>query len=212
MAEHERRPFPELAEGMSGGGRRPGWLPQAGEQEHRPHREPRGQRESRPGARPAHERAGQGGTAGERHRAGQLDPPVGRGQRGGRHEARHQSRRGHVVGDGATGTDEAEQRQGRNGEQPELGDAEDGQQGHDPQAFGRGHEPAARRTIGQHAGGNGEDQEGQRLGGLQPARLAGAGAGEGQDGHDGRRRQADLLGRLRRQIGPGQAVEGRWEP
>ena len=56
--------------------------------------------------------------------------------------------------------------------------------------------------------GNREQDEGQRQRGLQQAGLAFADA-EQQHRDDGRGGQRDLLGRLRGEVGPGEAVEGR---
>ena len=70
------------------------------------------------------------------------------------------------------------------------------------------HQPPPRDAVGEQARGDREQDERQRQRGLQQAGLAFADA-EQQHRDDRGRGQRDLLGRLRRQIGPGQAVEGR---
>ncbi|MGY2936450.1 hypothetical protein ACVWZ6_006052 [Bradyrhizobium sp. GM6.1] len=61
-------------------------------------------------------------------------------------------------------------------------------------------------AVGQQAGGDGEEDEGQGQRGLEQAGLAFCHA-ERQHRDDGGRGQRDLFGRLCRQIGPGEAVE-----
>jgi predicted phosphodiesterase len=70
------------------------------------------------------------------------------------------------------------------------------------------HQPAPLQTVGHEPGGNGKQDEGQGERGLQQASLARACA-EQQYGDDRRGGQRHLLGRLRREIGPGQPVESR---
>ncbi len=86
--------------------------------------------------------------------------------------------------------------------------SEDCEQRRRAQRFRARHQPAPRDAVGEQAGGNGEQDERQRQRGLQQAGLAFADA-EQQHRDDRGRRQRDLLGRLRGEIGPGEAVEGR---
>jgi hypothetical protein len=72
--------------------------------------------------------AGQRRPAGERDRARQLEAAVGDGERAGRHQRRHEGGRGHAVGDGAAGADEAEHREHRHAQPVEPHECEDRQE------------------------------------------------------------------------------------
>jgi hypothetical protein len=104
--------------------------------------------------------------------------------------------------------EQAQQRERRHTQQADrLRQRQDTDERHHAQHLGGGHEAPARHAIGEHARRDGQEQERQRLRGLEQPGRAGAGA-ESEHGDERRRREADLLGRLRRQIGPGQPVEG----
>ncbi len=186
---------------------RPGRLAQAGEQQHGERGQRRGNSEGGRRAGPADQRAGERRPGGEGDCARQLDPRIGSRQRRARHQRRHQRRRGDAVSDRAGRADEAEERQQRQVQQAKRGEHEDGRERRRAQRLRGDHEPAARQAVGEQAGGDREQQERQRLRRLQQAGRAGAGA-QRQHGDERRRGQGDLLGRLRRQVGPGQALEG----
>jgi hypothetical protein len=72
---------------------------------------------------------------------------------------------------------------------------------------GTDHQSAPRRPVGQQPGRDREQQDRQRLRGLEQAGLAGASA-QHQDGHERRGSQAHLFGRLGCKVRPGQPIEG----
>ena len=182
-------------------------LVNARKQHHGDHGQRRGEAEGRCRAYPSHQHAAQCRTAGEGHRARQLDPRVGGGQRLRRHQRRHQRRRRHAVGDGAAYGDEAEQR-----EQGQRQQAEPDQ--------GRIAISAAARNASAPA----ISRRREMRSASKPAGIANSTNGNvsavcsrpvwpsptpsSKHRDDRRRRQRDLFSRLRRQIGPGQPVEG----
>jgi hypothetical protein len=123
-------------------------------------------------------------------------------------QRRHQSGRGHAVGDGATYGDEAEQREQRQRQCSEPDQKQDSGKRRRPQRFGTRHHKAPRDAVGEQAGGDRKQDEGQRQRGLQQAGLALADP-EQQHGDDRGCGQRNLLGRLGGEVGPGQAIEGR---
>ena len=125
-----------------------------------------------------------------------------------RHQRGHQRRRGDAIGHRAAHRDEAEQRQQRQRHPPEPDQQQDSGQRRGAQRFRARHQPAPRDAVGEQTGRDREQDERQRQRGLQQAGLAFADA-EQQHRDDGGRGQRDLLGRLRGEVGPGQAVEGR---
>jgi hypothetical protein len=146
-------------------------------------------------------------AAGEGDGARQLDPRIGCRQCRARHQRRDQRRRGDAIGDRARRAEEAEKRQHRQAEQAEHGQHEHGGERRGAQRLGADHEAATREAVGEQPRRDRQQQERQGLRRLQHAGRAGAGA-ERENGDERRRGQADLLGRLRRQIGPGEASEG----
>ena len=159
-------------------------------------------------ADPADQHAAERRAAGKGDGARQLDPRIGRRQLLRGHERGHQRRRGDAVDDRAAHRDEAEQReQGQvDGAGPDQ--QQDRRECGRAQRFGAGHQETPRHPVGEQACGDRKQDEGQRQRGLQRSGLALADA-EQQHGDDGRRGKRDLLGRLRGEIGPGEAVEGR---
>ena len=208
MAEDEPDAVSQVSERMATGQGRASRFTQPGQEEYGAARQHRGYGERRRGAHPPDERAGQCRPGGVRDRAGQLDACVRRGQRVGRHQRGHERRRGHAVGDGAGRADEAEHREQRQRQQPELRERQHPDERRHAQELCEDHDARARGAIRQHARGDGEQQERQRLRRLEPARLAGAGT-EGEHRHDRGGRQADLLGRLCREVRPCETSERR---
>ena len=206
VPEDQHRPFSQVVQKMARRRRRPRRLAETAERHDGPGRQRGRDAERDHGAGPADERAAERRPRREGGAARQLHAPVRRGQRLARDERGHESRRGHAIGDGAGGPDRSQERQQRQRQQVELGEGQDGDERGDPQPFGRRHEAAPRHAIGQDAGGNRQQQERQRLRGLQEPRLAGS-RPEREHGDDRRGGEADLLGRLRGQVGPRQAVE-----
>ena len=158
-------------------------------------------------ADPSDQHAAERGAARKRNRARQFDPRIRGRQLLRGDQRRHQRRRGDAVGDGAAHGDEAEQRQQRQRQQPEPDQQQVAASAAARKRFRARHQPAPRDAVGEQAGGDREQDEGQRQRGLQQAGLAFADA-EQQHRDDGGRGQRDLLGRLRREVGPGQPVEG----
>ena len=160
------------------------------------------------GANPADQHAAERGAARKGDGARKLDPRIGGGQLLRGDERGHQRGRGDAVDDGAAHRGEAEQREQGQVERAEPDQQQDRGERHRAQRFGAGHQEAARHAVGEQARRDREQDEGQRERRLQRAGLAFADA-EQQHGDDGRRGQRDLLGRLRGEVGPGEAVEGR---
>jgi len=183
-------------------------LAQPGEQDDGAARQRRRAGEGGRGADPADQHSGERRAGSEGDGAGKLDAPIGRGQRRRRHQGRDQRWRCDVVGNRAAGADEAEQRQQLERQEAGRGERQHRDERQRAQQLGRRHEAAPRHAVGQHAGRDREQQEGQRLRGLQQPGLAGSGA-EREHGDDRRRGEADLLGRLRGEVGPGEAIEAR---
>ena len=184
-----------------------GGLVDAGEQHDGDGRERRGKAEGRARAPPADQRAAERRAAGKGDGACELDAGIGRRQQVRTHQRGHQRRRGHAVDDGAAHGGKAEQRQQRQIERAEREQQHDRCKRHRPQRLGARHQRAAGDAVGKQAGRNGEQDEGQGEGGLEQTGLA-FGDAQRQHRDDGGRGQRDLLGRLRRQVGPGEAVEG----
>ncbi len=172
------------------------------------HRECGGKAESGRGANPADQDAAERRAAGKGDGARELNPRIGRRQLLRGHERGHQRRCGDAVDDGAAHRDEAEQREQRKIDGAGPDQQQDRRQCGRAQRFGAGHQEAPGHPVGEQAGRDREQDEGQRQRGLQQAGLAFADA-EQQHRDDGGRGQRDLLGRLGRQIRPGEAVEGR---
>ena len=181
-------------------------LAQAAQQDDAAGGERGGEAECGRGAGPAHQRAGHRGPAHEGGGARQLEPGVGRGQSFRRHQRRHERRRGDAVGHRPARAREAQQREPRERQQPGLGEQERHDQRARPHRLGHRHEATAGHAIGQQARRDGQDQERQRLRGLEEPGLAGTGA-EREHRHQRRRGESDLLGGLRGQVRPGQAGE-----
>ena len=154
--------------------------------------------------RPARRRAR---AAGKRHGARQFDPRICRRQLLRCHQRGHQRGSCDAVGDRSAYRDEAEQCEQRQRHPAEPDQQQDPGQRRGAQRFRARHQIAPRNAVGEQAGGDREQDEGQRQRGLQQSGLAFADA-EQQHRDDGRRGQRDLLGRLRGEVGPGQAVEG----
>ncbi len=171
-------------------------------------RERRGETECRRSTDPSHQHAAERRSAGKGNGARQFDPRIGRGQQLRRYQRRHQRRRRDAVDDRAAYRDEARQREQGQCQQVEADQHEDCEQRRGAQGFRARHQPPPRDAVGEQACGDREQDERQRQRGLQQAGLAFADA-EQQHRDDRSRGQRDLLGRLRREIGPGQAVEGR---
>ena len=113
-----------------------------------------------------------------------------------------------AIGDRPAHRDKAEQREQRQRQQAEPDQQQDREQRRRAQRFRARHQPPPRDAVGEQARGDREQDERQRQRGLQQAGLAFADA-EQQHRDDGRGGQRDLLGRLRGEVGPGEAVEGR---
>ncbi len=182
----------------------------AGQQHDRDRRQRGGDTESRRGADPSDQHAAERGAAGKRNRARELDAGIGGGQQLRADQRRHQRRRGDAVDHGAADRDEAEQGEPRQREPMKRDQHEDRGERHCAQRFGTRHQPSPRHAVGEQTRGNRKQHEGQGQRSLQQAGLAFADA-EQEHGDDRRGRECDLLGRLRRQVRPGEAVEGRWQ-
>ena len=158
---------------------------------------------------PADQHAAERGAAGKGDGARKLDPRIGRRQqlrasparapaparRRCRRRCRTPRRSRAAPAAAASSAPSADQQQDR-------------RQRHRAQRLGARHQRAPRDAVGEQAGRNGEQDEGQRQRGLQQAGLA-FGDAEHQHRDDGGRGERDLLGRLRGEVGPGEAVEGR---
>ncbi|MGY3118556.1 hypothetical protein ACVWXQ_002493 [Bradyrhizobium sp. S3.14.4] len=123
------------------------------------------------------------------------------------HQRGHQGRRRHAVDDRAAYGGKAEQSQQRQIERAQCEQQHDGRQRDRAQRFGTRHQRAAGDAVGEQAGRNGEQDKGQGEGGLEQTGLAFRNT-QREHGDDRGRGQRDLLGRLRRQVGPCEAVEG----
>jgi hypothetical protein len=208
MVKDERRAFPDLLQRMAATHRGAHRLDDPRQQPDRNHRQSRGKAEGRTGTDPADQQAAECRAAGKGDGTGQLDARVRGRQRSRRHKRGHQRRGGDAVDDGAAHCDEAQESQQRQGDPAEHDQAKRRQQRGRPQRLGARHQPSPRQAVGHQARRNGEQNERQGERGLQQAGLALARA-EQQHGDDRRGGQRDLLRRLRREIGPSQAVEGR---
>ncbi|MGY4419323.1 hypothetical protein ACVWY2_001748 [Bradyrhizobium sp. JR6.1] len=165
----------------------------------------RGKAECRRSADPADQHAAERGSAGESDGARKFDTGIRGRQLLRGHQRRDERRCCDAVGDRAADCDEAEQSEQRQGHRAEPQQQQDRGKGGGAQRLGARHHPAPRHAVSQQACGNRKQDERQRQRGLQQAGLAFADA-EHQHGDDGRGRKRNLLGRLRGEVGPGQAV------
>ena len=204
--QHERGAFLDLLQRMAARGRGARRFIDARQQHDRDHGQCRGKAEGRRGPDPSDQHAAKCGAAGKRDRARQFDPRIGCRQLLRGHQRRHQSGCGDAVGDRSADRDEAEQRKQRQRDLAEPDQQQNAGQRRGAQRLGARHHPAPRDAVGEQTCGDREQDEGQRQRGLQQAGLAFADA-EQQHGDDRRCGQRDLLGRLRGEVGPGQAVE-----
>ena len=170
--QHEGRAFLDVLQRMASRRGRAGGLVDARQQHHRDDRECGGKSESRRRTDPSDQHAAERGAAGERNGARQFDPRIGRGQLLRGHQRGHQRRRGDAVGHRAAYRDEAEQRQQRQGHPAEPDQQQDSRQRRGAQRFGARHQPAPRDAVGEQAGRDRKQDEGQRQRGLQQAGLA----------------------------------------
>jgi ribonuclease E len=205
MMQHEGGAFPDLLKGVParrGLARR---LVKARQQHHRDHRE--GCRASKGGSspHPSDQETTERGAAGKGNGAGEFDAGVGCRQHVRCDQRGNQCGRGDAVDDRSTDRNEAEQAEQGQREPAEPDQCEDRK--HTAQSFRCRHQLASRDAVGEQTGGNSDKDKGQGESGLQQSGLAFADA-EQQHGDDRRGRERDLFGRLRRQVGPGQAVEG----
>lgn len=207
MVKHEGCALADVLERMALRDGRTRWLVDAGEQHDRDGRERRGKAEGRARAPPSHQRAAERGAAGEGDGARELDAGIGRRQEVRTHQRRHQRRGGHAVDDGAAHGGKAEHRQQRQVERADRQQEHDGGERGRAQRLGARHQRAARDAVGEQAGRNREQDEGQGEGSLEQAGLALRDA-QRQHRDDGGCGERDLLGRLGREVGPGEAVEG----
>ena len=140
-------------------------------------------------------------------RAGELDPRIGLAELRLGDERGHEGGRRHAERHRAADRHKAEPSQQRTRERPRQRQAEQRQEGERPDGFRPGHQPAARHPVGQEAGRDREEHEGQRQRHLQQARARDP-CPEREHGDDGRRGQRHLLGRLRGEVGGDEAQEG----
>jgi hypothetical protein len=196
----------EIADDMARRQLGPRLLGEAGQQDDGTSREHRGEDEGRCRSGPADERTGECRSCREGETTGQLEPAVRRRERAARHQRGDQSRCRDAEGDGSGRRDEADRGEQRQRQQTKPHQRRQREQGERPHGLGDRHQAAPRHAVGDDAGGEGEQQERQALRRGEHARLADPGAEDQHRDHRGRG-EADLLGGLRREIRPGEAVE-----
>jgi hypothetical protein len=207
MMQHEDHALLDLLQRMTPRGNIARGLMDAGQQYDRNSRQYCSHAKRGRGADPSDQHAAERGAAGKGNGARELDAGVCGGEQLRADQRRHQRRRGNAVDHGATDRDEAEQGQQRQGEPVKRDQREDLGQRQGAHRFGARHQAPTGHAIGEQARGDRDQHEGQGQRGLQQAGLAFADA-EQEHGDDWGCCECDLLRRLRRQVRPGEPVEG----
>jgi hypothetical protein len=176
MMEDERRAFAQFDKRVTrrtGQGRR---FADAGEENHRTRRQQRGDRERQAAADPADQCAAECWARCERDRARKLDPAIGNWQCIRLDERRHERGRRDAERNGAACTNKAKDRKQEQVQPAQRHQCRYDKQRNDPKQFGTRHQARARHAVRPHTGGDREQQEWQRLRGLQDAGRGFAGA------------------------------------
>ncbi len=204
---NEAGTVPDLEQGMAlrrGRARRLGQPKQQGDGSDRQHGR---QHESRRSAGPGNQRAGKRRAGGERRAACKLQPSIGQCQRLTRHERRHQRRCGNAEVHGADCAQKPEHCQPPDAQLRRKHHGKEHEQRYRLQPLGPHHQPLARHAIGQQSQRHRDQQEGQGLNSCEKANLTRSRT-EHQHGDQRHGRKTQLLGRLRREVGPREIQEG----
>jgi hypothetical protein len=168
VAGDEGRAVAHIAPDIAARRRRARRLLDPEQQRRRDDRQSRGDGHGHAAAKPLDEHTAERWARSKSRGAGDLDPRIRRGKRsGGRHHRGNERRCRDAVGHSSAGADEAEHRQQGERERPGRQQHQHEHEGHDPQALRRCHQAGAGHPVGQHAEGNCDQQERQRLGRLQ---------------------------------------------
>jgi hypothetical protein len=207
MTEDEHHTLPNGAGGMRLRDFFARGLDDADQQHRRTGGERRRDAKRRRAADPAGQRPAERRTGGIGGGAGEFDSTIGERQDVALDEGGDERGRGDAIADRAACPDESQDCQQRQAQSAEAQQHQHADERDDTQRLGCRHQPRPRHAIREHAGRNRQQQERQGLRRLQDAGL-GLPRSQGKDGDDRRRGQADLLGRLRRKVGPREPLEG----